>query len=148
MDSDCATAWPTSPKTASISNLVQELPHLLETMRSKASVTIGINLDNRLRPVATTLLAVNDQPFTSSSFIDRLLGRSVEDYKGIGPLHSVAALEVARNPLGLDPQTQPINPMLVPLFRDLAKDLGDRLSPDRPHPASIHHPTKPFFSRY
>ena len=96
---------------------------MLETIRAKASVTIGINLDTRLRPVATTLLSVNDQPFTSSSFIDRLLGRQVEANKGIGPLHSVAALEVARNPLGLEPQAQPINPMLVPLFRDLAKVL-------------------------
>ncbi len=104
-------------------NLTQELPGMLDTIRSKASVTIGINLDNRLRPVATTLLSVNDQPFTSSSFIDRLLGRNSEDYKGIGPLHSVAALEVERNPLGLEPQAQPINPMLVPLFRDLAKVL-------------------------
>ncbi|WP_179136847.1 MutS-related protein [Candidatus Entotheonella palauensis] len=105
-------------------NLTRELPEMLETIRSKASVTIGINLDNRLRPVATTLLSVNDQPFTSSSFIDRLLGRQhTEEYKGIGPLHSVAALEVERNPLGLEPQAQPINPMLVPLFRDLAKVL-------------------------
>jgi len=104
-------------------NLTRELPEMLETLRSKASVTIGINLDNRLRPVATTLISVNDTPFTSSSFIDRLLGRSAEDFKGIGPLHSVAALEVERNPLGLAPQAQPINPMLVPLFRDLAKIL-------------------------
>ena len=104
-------------------NLQRELPEMLETIRSKASVTIGINLDNRLRPVATTLLSVNDQPFTSSTFIDRLLGRHAEADKGIGPLHSVAALEVERNPLGLEPQAQPINPMLVPLFRDLAKVL-------------------------
>jgi hypothetical protein len=104
-------------------NLQQTLPEMLETIRSKASVTIGINLDNRLRPVATTLLSVNDQPFTSSSFIDRLLGRRAEHLKGLGPLHSVAALEVERNPLGLEPHAQPINPMLVPLFRDLANVL-------------------------
>jgi DNA mismatch repair protein MutS len=104
-------------------NLTRALPAMLETIRSKASVTIGINLDNRLRPVAATLLSVNDQPFTSSSFIDRLLGRRADDFKGIGPLHSVAALEVDRHPLGLEPHAQPINPMLVPLFRDLAKVL-------------------------
>lgn len=104
-------------------NLVRELPDMLEIIRSKASVTIGINLDNHLRPVATTLLSVNDKPFTSSSFMDRLLGRHAADFKGIGPLHSVAALEVQRNPLGLEPQAQPINPMLVPLFRDLARVL-------------------------
>ena len=104
-------------------HLKQALPEMLATIRAKASVTIGINLDSHLRPVATTLLSVNDQPFTSSSFIDRLLGRQSEALKGIGPLHSVAALEAARNPLGLEPQAQPINPMLVPLFRDLAKVL-------------------------
>ncbi len=104
-------------------NLTQELPTMLQTIRAKASVTIGINLDNRLRPVAATLISVNEQPFTASSFIDRLMGKSGEAFKGLGPLHMVPALESVHSPFGLEPKGHETNPMLIPLFRDLAKVL-------------------------
>ncbi len=104
-------------------NLTRELPEMLQTIRAKASVTIGINLDNRLRPVAATLLSVNDQPFTASTFIDRLMGKSGEAFKGLGPLHIVPALESVHSPFGLEPKGHETNPMLIPLFRDLAKVL-------------------------
>lgn len=104
-------------------NLTRELPEMLQTIRAKASVTIGVNLDNRLRPVAATLLSVNDQPFTASSFIDRLMGKNGEAFKGLGPLHTVPALEAVHSPFGLEPKGHETNPMLIPLFRDLAKVL-------------------------
>ena len=50
------------------------LPDMLRTVRAKVSVTIGVNLDDQFRPVAATLLSVNDQRFTASTFLDRLLG--------------------------------------------------------------------------
>lgn len=104
-------------------NLTRELPEMLQTIRAKASITIGINLDNRLRPVAATLISVNDQPFTASSFMDRLMGKGGEAFKGLGPLHMVPALETVHSPFGLEPKGHETNPMLIPLFRDLAKVL-------------------------
>ena len=44
---------------------------MVRTVRAKVSVTIGVNLDSQLRPVAATLLAMHDQKFTSSTFLDR-----------------------------------------------------------------------------
>ena len=55
--------------------LTRELPDLLRTLRANVSVTIGVNLDDQFRPVAATLLSVNAQKYTSSTFLDRLLGR-------------------------------------------------------------------------
>ena len=81
-------------------NLCRELPDMLQTMRAKASVTIGVNLDGQLQPVAATLLSINDQKFTASSFLDRLLGRDAEPFKGQGPLHTVPPLVQSGGPPG------------------------------------------------
>ena len=85
---------------------------------SSASITIGVNLDLRLRPEAAVLLSVNDTPFTASTLLERLLGKDVGDEKGIAPLHRppVVAGEGSRYQGRLDP-------MMVPLFKDLSKVL-------------------------
>lgn len=110
-------------------NLTHQLPELLRTVRAKASVTIGVNLDSQLRPAAATLVAVNDQPFTASSFLDRLLGRQGSDFKSLGPLHTVPALaQGSRGPAGA-PGSRDLNPLMVPLFRDVAEVLDTVCQP-------------------
>ena len=110
-------------------NLAGELPDMLDTLRTKASVTIGVNLDSQLRPVAATLLSVNARRFVSSSFLDRLLGRDRDDFKGIGPLHSVPTLDPGPGIPGLAGARQEVNPLMVPLFSDLARVLDSVCRP-------------------
>lgn len=110
-------------------NLTRELPGMLDTLRTKASVTIGVNLDSQLRPVAATLLSVNARRFTSSSFLDRLLGRERDAFKGIGPLHSVPELDPGPGIPGLAGGRQDVNPLMVPLFSDLARVLDSVCRP-------------------
>lgn len=98
--------------------LAQDLPALLEALRSNASITVGINLDHRLRPEAAVLLSVNAQPFQESSLLDRLLGKGAADGKGIAPIHRPPAAGGER-----------LEPMMVPLFRDLAKVLESVCEP-------------------
>ncbi len=95
-------------------NLVRELPVMLSRLQSSASITIGVNLDSRLRPVQATLLSVNEKPFTDQSLLNRLFGVQTGQ-AGIASLHSVPQ-QVA----GLD---GPVDPLMVPLFADLAKVL-------------------------
>jgi len=95
-------------------NLLRELPLMLSRLQSSASITIGVNLDSRLRPVQATLLSVNEKPFTDQSLLNRLFGVRT-DQAGIASLHSVPQ-QVA----GLD---GPVDPLMVPLFADLAKVL-------------------------
>src|SRR5262245_21683492 len=109
--------------------LTRELPDMLRTVRAKASVTIGVNLDGQLRPVAATLLSVNERKFAGSTFLDRLLGRRGEDFKGLGPLHTVPNLEQGRVPSGNRERNRDVNPLLVPLFRDLARVLDTVCQP-------------------
>jgi DNA mismatch repair ATPase MutS len=103
--------------------LTRELPDMLRTVRAKVSVTIGVNLDGQLRPVAATLLSVNEQKFTASTFLDRLFGRQGEDFQGLGPLHMVPDLAQGFGPSGHRDRGGDVTPLMVPLFRDVAKVL-------------------------
>src|SRR5437867_1541036 len=109
--------------------LTRELPDMLRTVRAKVSVTIGVNLDGQLRPVAATLLSVNERKFSASTFLDRLFGRRGEDVKGLGPLHTVPDLEQGRVPSGNRDRTRDVNPLMAPLFRDVAKVLDTVCQP-------------------
>jgi DNA mismatch repair protein MutS len=97
-------------------NLVRELPGLLAQLRAAASVTIGVNLNERLQPVEATLLAVNDQKFHGQSLLRRLFGADKDEWQGIAPLHGVPQPGTTGAPY----PGVPNDPMLVPLFRDLA----------------------------
>jgi hypothetical protein len=120
--------------------LIIELPDLVAKVRSVASVTIGVNLDDHLRPVEATLIAVNHKKFRgyTMSLLNTLFGRDAqgEQWEGIAPLHAarpgVAASEIPR---GVDLE----NPMLYPLFRDLA-DVLKKIS--RPVAAALHRYTR------
>ncbi len=66
-------------------NLVRELPVMLSRLQSSASITIGVNLDGRLRPVQATLLSVNEKPFTEQSLLNRLFGVRTGPGRGSPP---------------------------------------------------------------
>src|SRR5919206_2298805 len=109
--------------------LTRELPDMLRTVRAKVSVTIGVNLDAQLRPVAATLLSVNERKFTASTFLDRLFGRRGEDVQGLGPLHTVPDLGPGHVSSGNRERSRDVNPLMVPLFRDVAKVLDTVCQP-------------------
>ena len=107
-------------------NLQKELPALSVRIENIGSITLGINLDSRLRPVATTLLAVNPFKFKGDSLLARLFGKRTntsssdpdEQQNGLAELH-----ETPPDGPGHD------NPLLVPLFRDLNEILQTAAGP-------------------
>jgi DNA mismatch repair protein MutS len=111
-------------------NLFRNLPELLEQLRSCASITIGVNLDGHMRPIQATLLSVNTKPYTNQSLLNRLFGTAQEN-AGIAPLHSVPE-RLVNGPyaLPIDPERGwAMEPMMVPLFADLAKVLEKTTAP-------------------
>jgi hypothetical protein len=115
-------------------SLVRELPGLLARLQSKPSMTVGVNLDASLRPVQATLLSVNEKPFTDQSLLNRLFGTRT-DREGIAPLHSAS-----QGSMG-GPYGSPLDPLMVPLFADLANVLEKTAIPiaDQLHQyASLH----------
>ncbi len=102
--------------------LSAELPDMLAQVRQVASVTIGVNLDDRLRPAEAVLLAFNTTRFRSSTAFRRLFGRQPEpaENEGLGQLHR--ALGASRLP-------ESDNPLLNPLFKDLSDILEQTCRP-------------------
>jgi DNA mismatch repair protein MutS len=120
--------------------LTAELPGLVAKVRSIASITIGVNLDDQLRPVEATLIAVNNQKFRgpASSLLSVLFGQSAPDaeWEGIAPLHAARPSGLPTEiPRGVDFD----NPLLYPLFRDLA-DVLKKIS--RPVASALNHYTR------
>ncbi|MDJ0755252.1 MAG: hypothetical protein QNJ45_17140 [Ardenticatenaceae bacterium] len=111
--------------------VIKTLPDILSELRAFTSITVGVNLDERLRPEEAVLLAVNSERFTESSLLDRLLGKA--DGKGIAPLHSLPMLaessKMITGGLPISGPTRQAEPMMVPLFRDLSKVLEKTTKP-------------------
>lgn len=119
-------------QTETFAHLVRELPEMIANVRGIASVTIGVNLDDQLRPVEATLLAVNKRRFQgfSPSLLSTLFGRSEDEIKweGLAQLHSARPRSAPPALLGgRSPDVE--NPMLYPLFRDLAQVLKQTSRP-------------------
>lgn len=115
---------------ATYQNLVSELPEMLSQLRTCASVTIGVNLDQFLRPVEATLLSVNEDKFTDQSLLNRLFGIK-SGTKGLVPLHTVPRREVSgQYALPISSELGwAVEPMMVPLFADLAKVIEKTTQP-------------------
>lgn len=58
------------------------------TTRDLKSMTLGVNLDHDLRPIAATIISLNKEPFRGSSMLQKLFG-SRDEFQGISPLHTV-----------------------------------------------------------
>ncbi len=104
-------------------SLRKELPTLREGLRKKKSVTLGINLDERLRPVEATLLSINETAYHSRSLLPRLFGKEGDDeFATVAPIHaSPVPEEYSHHPYMKFP--------LAPLFQDLEKLLGATVRP-------------------
>jgi DNA mismatch repair protein MutS len=101
----------------SFQTLARKLPPLLACIRGVTSITIGVNLDQDLQPVAATLLSLNEEPFSEAPLLRLLLGGSGSQ-GCVMPLHTMPLME------GGSAVPQPgrrARPMLVPLFRDLSR---------------------------
>lgn len=101
--------------------LERDLPAMTKAVRSVASLTIGVNLDDQLRPVGAALIDIHDRPFRGNSpwLFGALFGGQQDGLSGIGPLHSVPQGRGSNRP----PDIDVTNPMLYPLFRDVAQVL-------------------------
>jgi hypothetical protein len=116
-------------------SLAAELPALGEKIRNIQSVTLGVNLGPQLQPVEATLLSINSERYkgATKSLLGKLLGvparkDEADEYQGLAPLHSLPLAS------GLPARQVPsyglyVNPMLVPLFRDLNEVLQSTAQP-------------------
>jgi DNA mismatch repair ATPase MutS len=107
-------------RDAAFQSLAAQLPELVSKIRGVQSITVGINLDSHLRPVAATLLSVNRHRFKNQSLLGQLLPD--EDVAGIAPLH-VVKRDVYNRP------AENAELRLSPLYRDLEQVLANIARP-------------------
>src|SRR5690606_37015598 len=84
--------------------LERDLPAMTKAVRSVASLTIGVNLDDQLRPVGAALIDIHDQPFRGNTpwLFGALFGGQQDGLSGIGPLHSVPQGRGSNRPPDID----------------------------------------------
>ena len=92
----------------------QEIPKVRAGLQLRRSVTIGVNLDNRLRPTEATLLSINERRYEEESLFGKLFGPSKDrrEFRTFTPIHSTPGMG---GPPGLHGRTIP----LAPLFDDI-----------------------------
>jgi DNA mismatch repair protein MutS len=105
-----------------------ELPTLLPNIRRIASVTVGINLDDELRPTTVTLLALNTEPFVGISLMDRLFRKPPQGQPGIAPLHNSRQFNMGSYQGDIELRKLD-SPFMPPLFRDVMILLEDTSRP-------------------
>ncbi|MCR5452540.1 MAG: hypothetical protein K6F00_07940 [Lachnospiraceae bacterium] len=64
-------------------NLKVNLGKLERNFGTVKSVTIGVNLDENLRPALAGVISVNETPFHAGNIMDKLLGRTGEDSRAL-----------------------------------------------------------------
>lgn len=101
--------------------LEKELPKLRKGLRNRRSLTVGINLDDKMRPMAATLLSVNEHPFGEQTSLQRVLSRFTPE-GARQPLHTNELPESLRRSDGS-------SPALSPLFQDLEQLLRSIVRP-------------------
>jgi hypothetical protein len=106
--------------------LERRLPEMRAGIKKHSSVTIGINLDEKYRPVEAALLSVNDRRFRHSSLLARLFGTN-GTYQTNTSLHATPIpKELADRPsetVPLAPLFQDLDRMLKSVSRPLAEEV-------------------------
>lgn len=59
-----------------------------EDYSKPVSITLGINLDNQLRPTEATIVSLNNQKYTRAPFLNRLIPNNKNDFDSIYDFHS------------------------------------------------------------
>ncbi|MEX2444969.1 MAG: hypothetical protein WD492_15315 [Alkalispirochaeta sp.] len=109
-----------------VSRLRRELPALQDGLRDRRSVTVGINLDDRLRPREAVLLSVNEEEYTSGGVLDAL-GESLfgtdHSYRPRTTIRKNTAPSEWAGPAPLSPLFEELDHLLRDVSRPLERAL-------------------------
>ncbi|MBN1649625.1 MAG: hypothetical protein JW874_16420 [Spirochaetales bacterium] len=115
--------------------LKKTLPELNARFRGIRSMAIGINIDKNMVPFEATLLSVGTEEYTGkkNGVLRGLLKNKINPNEGISQLHRVPrkVMRTTHGTMELDPRTHDhaVDPILVPLFKDLADIMKKTLTP-------------------
>ena len=109
--------------------LNENLPKFRSGFERLSSITIGINLDDNLKPVEATMLSINDYKFIEDNFIGRLFGNKRKNSNsGISELRSIVPKYITdmNGNIKLDSISDALQ---ITYFKDLNKILKQIIEP-------------------
>lgn len=121
-----ADALSAAREDESFRTMERELPGLRKGLRNRRSLTVGINLDDRMRPAAATLLSINDKPFGEATPLQRVLSRFTPE-GAAQPLHTNDLPESLRRSDGSAPALSPLFQDLEQLLRSIVRPVAKGL---------------------
>lgn len=121
--------------------LQQDMEELFKKVRTLRSVTIGVNLDDMLRPVRAGILSLNGKEFTDSGVLKRFMAMSAkkdgsgiqpnDDYAHLKTFHSAASKEFKLayddTPTGADRLSDSIKFVVTDILDKITRNIKDVL---------------------
>ena len=121
--------------------LQQDMEELFKKVRTLRSVTIGVNLDDMLRPVRAGILSLNGKEFTDSGVLKRFMAMSAkkdgsgiqpnDDYAHLKTFHAAASKEFKLayddTPTGADRLSDSIKFVVTDILDKITRNIKDVL---------------------
>lgn len=125
----------------SFEQLQQDMEDLFKKVRQLRSVTIGVNLDDMLRPVRAGILSLNGKEFTDSGVLKRFMATSAkkdgsgiqpnDDYAHLKTFHAAASKEFKLayddTPTGADRLSDSIKFVVTDILDKITRNIKDVL---------------------
>ena len=111
-------------------HLQEDIKDLVNEVREIKSVSVGVNLDNLMRPVEVGIVSINTGPFTKTPFLNRFLEFATKQnqleqgasFHGMTKFHTVSKIA------GEDPFTSNLTKVMTEMLGLTVKRLKSRLS--------------------
>lgn len=94
--------------------LKRQIPDLYDKLQTMKGITIGINLDEQMRPAEAVVLSIEEKPFKQKGLVSSMFGLKKNDdsYHGIGAFYSILRENKA-------------NSLDIAIMRDIDSIMGD-----------------------
>lgn len=117
-------------KESGFEYLQEDIKGLVNEIREIKSVSVGVNLDNLMRPVEVGIVSINTEPFTKTPFLNKFLefatkGDQIEkgaSFHGMTRFHTVGKIA------GEDPFTSNLTKVMSEMLGVTVKRLKSKLS--------------------
>ena len=111
-------------------HLQEDIKDLVNEVREIKSVSVGVNLDNLMRPVEVGIVSINTEPFTKTPFLNRFLEFATKQnqleqgasFHGMTKFHTVSKIA------GEDPFTSNLTKVMTEMLGLTVKRLKSQLS--------------------
>lgn len=110
--------------------LREDIKSLVNEIGAVRSISLGVNLDSRLRPIEVGIVSINDEPFSKPNFLNKFLDFSAKkseihsgaNFDGMVKIHTVGKVT------GEDPLMNNLSRTVTEMLSTTVKQLKSKLS--------------------